>query len=152
MARDGILIAEQVEALTKGRELPQALGEPKRTLLAIDDQTIDFRAVEGRVYHKGVEFHVGDVLVRSRGSVGFDETLAIELDIPIRDEWTERAVWLRGLRGQSLKIQVGGTFSRPQIDRRALRDLTRQLVRSAAQGAIEEQVGGLLDQLLRPKE
>jgi hypothetical protein len=152
LAREFLLIAEQIEALRKSRDVPQVLSRQTQTWLAIDDRAIDFRVTDGRVHHRGLEFRVGDVLVRSEGSVGLDETLAIALEIPILREWLDKEPVLRGLAGQTIRVTVNGTFAKPEIDRRALRDVTGQILRSAAQGAIEDQLGRALDRLLRPKE
>jgi hypothetical protein len=152
LAREMLLVAEQIDALQKRRELPQTLSRPSQVWLAIDDCTIRFRVADGRVHHRGLEFRLGEVLVRSQGSVGFDESLDLALEIPILPRWVEKEPWLRGLADQPVRVAVRGTFQRPRIDRQALRDVTRQFLRGAARGAIEQNLGRALDKLLRPKQ
>ena len=48
------------------------------------ERTIDVQVVDGRVYHRNLEFLVDDVPVRSYGSVGFDQTMAIVLQVPCK--------------------------------------------------------------------
>ncbi len=108
-----------------------------RPILTITDRAVPFQMVEGRVYHRGLEFDVGDAVVSSEGSVGIDETIDLLLTVPIQDEWLRKnASLLGGLRGQTVRFPIRGTLSQPKVDRDALRQLSQQLVQSAAQGAI----------------
>ncbi|TWT46413.1 hypothetical protein [Botrimarina hoheduenensis] len=120
----------------------------ERPILTMSDRSIEFTMAEGRVYHRGLEFLVGDALVKSEGSVGIDETLDLLLQVPIQEEWIQRRpVLLGGLRGRSIDIPVRGTFKQPQIDRQAFQQISRELLQSAAAGAID----GLLRGLLQPR-
>lgn len=120
----------------------------ERPIVRISDRVIDFQMADGRVYHRGLEFFVGDALVISEGSVGVDETLDLLLRVPIQEEWVQqRPVLLGGLRGRSIDIPVRGTFKKPEIDREAFRQISRDLIQSAAAGAID----GLLRGLLAPR-
>ena len=94
------------------------------TLLSIRDQQVNFRVVDGRVYHQNMEFQVGDVTLRSQGSVGLDETISLTLQVPIQDAWIAKEPLLAGLKGQSLQVPVTGTLTRPQMDQRAISSLT----------------------------
>ena len=142
-----VALARQVRGVVRdGVEgVAQSNASP---LLTVTDQTIPFQLADGRVYHQGFNFDVGDVRVISEGSVGTDETLDLLLTIPILDEWVERRpVILGGLRGQAIRFPVRGTFSRPQLDREAFRELSRQLLESAAEGAINTGINLLLERL-----
>ncbi len=151
MAREIVGIAQQIEALTRRRD-PSALAtQAPATLLSISDQQVNFRVIEGRVHHQNLEFQVGDIVVRSQGSVGLDETLALTLSVPIQDRWIEREPLLAGLKGQSLQVPVGGTLARPQLDRRALASLSAQLLQSAAGQAVGGELNKALDKLFKPR-
>ncbi|MEO1497642.1 MAG: hypothetical protein AAFV43_10870 [Planctomycetota bacterium] len=120
----------------------------QRPIVTMSDRVIDFTMADGRIYHRGLEFFVGDALVTSEGSVGVDETLDLLVRVPIQEAWVQqRPVLLGGLRGQSIDIPVGGTFDKPEIDRDAFRRISRDLLQSAAQGALD----GLLRGLLAPR-
>ncbi|QDU87158.1 hypothetical protein Pla175_05140 [Pirellulimonas nuda] len=151
MVGDWVSTARQVEALAKNQDPLAALNKPAPTLLSVRDRVIEFRVAEGRVYHRGMQFEVGDVLVNTEGSVGLDETLALTLTIPIQDRWVEGKPLLVGLRGQNLQLPVTGTFDKPRVDRRAFESLTRDTVRGAAGQAIENEVGKALEKLFRSK-
>ena len=142
-------LAQTVEDLLKNRN-PQALvNRPPRKLLEIRDCAVPFRLVGGRVYHEGLEFHVGDVIVRSQGSVGLNQTLDLTVMIPIPDNWVADVPWLAGLLGQVVKIPVRGTLSRPAVDASAVMALSTQLLRGVAGGALGEELGGELNKALQ---
>ena len=133
-----VTLVRQIESLTKRKHFLQASTSPPRnkSFLTMTEQEIEFLVVEGRVYHRNLEFLIDDVPVRSSGSVGFDQSLALEIEIPIQDKWIEREPALRGLAGQSLKIPIYGTFQKPKLNEQAVADLSRQLLQGAASQAI----------------
>jgi hypothetical protein len=144
-------VAKQIEALARRRD-PTALGARSDvTLLNIKDQQVNFRVVDGRVYHQGMQFQVGDVQMTSEGSVGFDETLALTLRVPIQEKWIEGQALLVGLRGQTLTIPVRGTLRQPQLDQSAIAGLSQQLFQGAAQQAVGNELNKALDKFLKPR-
>jgi len=146
-------IAQQIEDLIQNRNPGALVNRPPKTILRIRDRTVPFRLAQGRVYHEQMEFNVGEVIVRSQGSVGLDETLAITLSVPFLEKWIASTPFLSGLRGQAVQIPVGGTLSRPQIDARAVTSLSTQLLRSAAQEALGGQLNRALEGLFgRPRQ
>jgi hypothetical protein len=152
LARDWISLAQQIEAIAKRRD-PAALGQkPAVTLLSIRDQQVNFRVVEGRVHHQNMEFQVGDIVMRSQGSVGLDETLSLMLQVPIQDSWIASQPLLAGLKGQSLQVPVSGTLTRPQMDERAIASLSQQLLQNAAGQAIGGELNKALDKLFKRGE
>lgn len=151
---DIVNIVQQVKSLKNPENLLGAVAaqKPKQTkLLSMNDQQIDFQVVEGRVYHRQLEFIIDDVPIRSQGSVGFDQTLALMIDIPIQDRWIDGEDALRGLAGQTLKIPIQGTFQNPRVDQRALADISRQLIRNTAGQAIGNEIGRQLEKLFQGK-
>jgi hypothetical protein len=151
IAQQWIGLAQQIEALATRRD-PASGNRRQVTLLSVKDQQVDFRVIDGRVYHQNMEFQVGDVMLRSQGSVGFDETVALTLTVPIQDAWVANEPLLSGLRGQALQIPISGTLTRPQMDKRAISSLTQQLLQGAAQQAIGGELNKALDKLFKPRK
>jgi hypothetical protein len=143
MAKQWVDLGQQLQSLIKRTDATAAQGR-QVTLLTVQDQQVNFKVADGRVYHQAMEFQVGDMTCRSEGSVGLDETVAITLRIAIPDKWVESQPLLAGFKGQQLAIPIGGTLTRPQMDQRAVANLSKQLVAGAAQQA----VGGELDKAL----
>jgi translocation and assembly module TamB len=152
MAKQWVELAQQIEAIAKRRDLAAAGPSQPISLLTIQDQQVNFRVVDGRVYHQNMQFQVGDVTLRSEGSVGLDETLALVLHVPIQDKWIEGQAFLVGLRGQSLAIPVKGTLRQPQLDRGAVAGLSQQLLQGAAQQAIGGELNKAFDKLFKPRQ
>ncbi len=151
LAQQWVGLAQQIEALAKRRDPAALANRPQATLLSIRDQQVDFRVADGRVYHQGMEFQAGDVVLHSQGSVGFDETLQLTLFVPIQDDWVAREPLLAGLKGQSLQIPITGTLSRPRMDQRAVANLSQQLIKSAAGQAIGNELNNALDKLFKQR-
>jgi hypothetical protein len=151
MAVEWIGLAQQIEGIARRRD-PTALAKrPTVTLLSIHDQNVNFRVADGRVYHQNLEFQVDDLVLRSSGSVGLDETLDLVIQVPIPESWLGGDRLLAGLKGQTIEIPVGGTLKRPRMDQTAIAGLSRQLIQGAAQGKVGEEVNRVLDQIFRPR-
>lgn len=111
MIQDIANLIKQVDALSKNgqnigrlrrqsqpgsrQHQPRPRFDPRRRLTAkkpaaaepikgitMSEKAIDVTMAEGRVYHETSEFLIDDVPVRSNGSVGFDETLNLVIEIP----------------------------------------------------------------------
>jgi hypothetical protein len=147
LAVEWIALARQIEAIIKDGQPPQLAARAERDWLTIDDQFIDFRVFDRRVYHENLEFSIGELQVRSRGSVGFDETLALELEIPVKEEWIARRERLAVFRGRPIRVTVTGTFEKPDFGQ-ILADLGRQVL----EGALDRELNRALDRLFRPRE
>jgi translocation and assembly module TamB len=151
LAREWIGLAQQMEAIAKRRDPTVLATRPPVTLLSVRDQQVNFRVVDGRVHHQNMEFQVGDIVMRSQGSVGLDETLSLVLQVPIQDSWIASQPLLAGLKGQSLQVPISGTLTRPQMDQRAIASLSQQLLQGAAGQAIGGELNKALDKLFKSK-
>ncbi|MEX0795020.1 MAG: hypothetical protein WD045_17910 [Pirellulaceae bacterium] len=118
------------------------LGLPE-TVEVVTDCTIDFEIAAGRVYHEGLDFGIGNFRVRTRGYVGFDESLDLICEIPIPDNGSdvENRPLLAALRGKTLEIPITGTLDRPEIDPsqigQSIRDLAGATLRDLSGSAGE---------------
>jgi hypothetical protein len=151
LADQFLSVARQVAGIVrKGSVSSTAQGD--QTLLVMEEHSVDYRMVNGRVHHRGLTFSVDDVVIRTSGSVGFDESLSLTAEIPIRDEWVRNDKFLAGLSGQVLKIPITGTTKQPQVDSRVLSDLVRRIAGSAANRFIQDKLGKQLEGLFRFKK
>jgi hypothetical protein len=151
MAQQWVGLAQQIETLIRRRDPRSPGARQPVTLLSVKDQQVNFRVADGRVYHQNMDFQVGDVMLRSEGSVGLDETVSLTLHVPIQDAWVAKEPLLSGLKGQSLAIPISGTLSRPQMDQRAIAGVTQQLLQGAAQSAIGGELNKALDKLFKKR-
>lgn len=144
-----VMVAQQIEGILKRQPLA-ALGSQQAVALNIPAQNLAFEVRDGRVHHKEFQLVIGDVVVKTTGSVGIaDSSLNMVAEIPIQARWVERDRHLKGLAGQVLTIPLRGTLKQPKLDKRAVDDLAKKMVGSAAGGFLDDAVNRGLDEGLR---
>jgi hypothetical protein len=148
LAQEFVGLAQQIKTLVRGQP---GGAITSGVWMLVPEQQVTFDVQDGRVNHQGLTVTVGDLAIRTTGSVGFDQTLAVVAEVPVRDEWVQGKPYLAGLKGTSLKMPVGGSLNKPRVDQQALANLNRQLVRDAAGRVLEDQLGRGLQQLLGPR-
>lgn len=110
------------------------------TWLKMSEQSVPVNVKNGRVYHDGIKFSHDDIIVRTKGSVGLDQTVNMVAEIPIMEEWLGGNEYLAGLQGQSISIPITGTVSKPVLDKSAIQNFSRQMAQKAASSAINKAV------------
>ncbi|GIW99253.1 MAG: hypothetical protein KatS3mg111_2586 [Pirellulaceae bacterium] len=132
-----ILLYHQLDAVRK-QQLFTANTDEQQVWIELPEQRVDFHMVDGQVFHRGLNIHIGDVQIQSEGAVDVDGNLAVATVIPIPERWISTSAWLGGLRGQSLRFPITGTWQQPRVDVQQLAELGRQTLRSAATGALQQ--------------
>jgi hypothetical protein len=150
LSQEFLIIARQIKAIVEKRPFGALRGAAAGPWLTLPAQEVAFRMAERRVHHRGLELAVGDVIIRTHGAVGLDQSLALVAEIPIRDEWVESDRLLSSLKGQVLRVPIRGALSRPAIDRRALEDLAGRVLSGAATRLFEDELNRGLQRLLGP--
>jgi len=131
------------------RELAVLLGRAAPARLR-RESVVPFRMVQGRVYHQGLELIFPDLTIRTYGSVGLDQTLAVMAEMPVPPKWLGNNVLGSALRNQTVRLPIGGTLSKPKIDQRALDRVSRQFLENAARNVIEDELNKQLERLFNP--
>ena len=94
-----------------------------------------------------------ELTIRTYGSVGLDQTLAITAEINAPLNRLGNIPVAAALRNRTIKIPIGGTLSKPKLDERALgrniQDTVDRGVRDALEGELGRQLDGLQDLLRR---
>ncbi len=131
-------------------QIPSTTSLAQDAWVRIPPQTTQLQVVNSRVHHDSLTFESGNVVLRTRGSVGFDQTLALVAEVPIRDEWIAGDRRLEALRGSSVEIPISGTLLNPRLDRRALERLATDTLRKTTQQALQNELNKGLNKLLGP--
>jgi hypothetical protein len=150
LAEQYVLIGKQIESLLQNRPLPSPDAGRQGALMRIDSQEINFRLENGRVYHDRMAVRAGAALIYTSGSVGLDQSLAIDTEIPVQASWIEGRPFLQGLRGQVLRVPIRGSLQNPKADNKALAQASAQILRGAAQRTIADELNKQFDRLLPP--
>ena len=124
------------------RQIQKMAGRPagsEADRLFFPAQQVQIRVVGGRVTHDRLEVRVGGergmVLITS-GSVGFDDSVALNIEIPRPGELVSGRLSKLGQTGP-LNIPISGTVARPVPDLRFLQGLVSQGAAGAAEKALE---------------
>ena len=130
-------------AVFLGRETPAKLRQ---------ESVVLFRLVGGRMYHQGLELMFPNFTIRTYGSVGLDQTMAVMAEMPVPPQWLEKNPLLsKAMRDQIIRVPIAGTLSKPQLDKKVMEDLTRQFMQKAAENMLQGEVGKQLDRFFGPK-
>lgn len=133
-------VVEQIQGLLNGGQL--RVGRDRRgeaQWLTLAEQTVQVRIADGRVHHDRIEYALGDAVLTSSGSVGYDKTLDLVIEVPLQDRWLAKR--LESLRGETVRIPVTGTLDTPVIDPRPLTEFNRRLAGKAADGLLQRLLG-----------
>ncbi|NQT13020.1 MAG: hypothetical protein HQ582_09750 [Planctomycetes bacterium] len=131
-------------AVLLGRASP---GELRR------ESVISFRLANGRVHHRDLELVFPDLTIRTHGSVGLDQSMAIIAEMPIPPKWRGGHELVgSALRDQTIRVPIGGTLTKPKIDRKVLESLSQQFLENAARNVLEDGLNRGLQQLFGPPE
>jgi translocation and assembly module TamB len=147
LAEEFMILLTEVRTIL-GQGMLARITNQSGAWLSIDDDNVEFRAVGGRVYHRGLTFTLGGTPVTTHGSVGFDETLALVAEIPVQAKVLGIDLSLGALEGTTIQIPIEGTLSSPRLDRRALQELPGKMLKNTARGALINGVQKQLDKLL----
>ena len=116
------------------------------------ESVVRFHMADGRVHHEGLELVFPELTVRTQGSVGLDQSLALVAEMPVPPKWTGNNPLGTALKDQTIRLPVAGTLDRPQLDRRAMQQYLRQSVRKGVENVLEHEVGRQLERLFGPPE
>lgn len=132
------------------QEIAVLLGGGSAAKLA-RESVVPFRLAQGRVYHQNLELAFPDVTIRTQGSVGLDQTVAMLIEMPLPARWLGNNPALEAFKDQIIRLPIGGTLQRPAIDRRALdgvlADMSRQALQNAARKEINKGIESLFEKI-----
>ena len=134
------------------RELAAVLLPGTSSAQLARESVIHFQLANGRVYHDGLELQLPNLTIRTKGSVGLDQTLSMVAEMPVPPAWTRDPRIAAAVSGEIISLPINGTLARPQIDRRKLAEYTQKFTQRAARNAIENEVGNQLNRLFGPRK
>jgi hypothetical protein len=114
-----------------------AFGD-KAVLLRVRPEPVRVRLAAGRAWHDGLVMDMGQLMLRSSGSVGADGTLAMVVEVGFRGDLVAGVPGLAKLMRTPLVIPLKGTADRPQFDAGAIDGLLARIVDNTAEGVIKD--------------
>lgn len=121
---------------------------PKMTL----QQPLQLQIADGRVKQSGFTIPLAnDLKAEIAGSIGFDRTLALRASLPVTPRMLgNSAVVQEFAGGTNITVPIGGTISRPIIDRAGLRVALKDAARSMLKRGARAEADRLLERVLPP--
>jgi len=116
-----------------------AVGD-KVVLLRVRPDPVTVQLAERRLWHEGLVMDAGQLVVRSRGSVAADGTLAMVVEVALRGDIAGQTPVIAQLLRTPLAIPLKGTVHKPQFDARAIDVLLGRIVENTAQAVIQDGV------------
>ena len=122
---------------------PQQLaagGGNASSWVQIPEQAVHFEVRNQRIYHDALTVQVSDLTITTRGSVGFDQSLAITAQFPIPTKWLPSSGHLALLKGHVVTVPVRGTLANPRIDSSGLEQITLDALRQTGGKILEDEI------------
>lgn len=132
-------------------EIAQLIGEPAPRVVLANEMTVPIRVEARRVHHENLTLTVNGYAVKTNGSAGFDGSLAIVADVPIPGTFPglkNNPALKKALEGKIVKVPIGGTISRPVVDRAGFNNAVAAVARDAAKDAAKDAGRDLLNREL----
>ena len=116
-------------------------------LLRARPEPIRVRLADGRVHHDNLVLDMGQLSVRSQGSVGRDGSLAMQLEVAFRGDLAGATPVVAGLLRTPLVIPLRGTVRRPQFDATAIDTILGRIMENTADAVLRDGIGRGLEAL-----
>lgn len=130
--------------------IAQLLGANNTSMTLVNETTVPVQIAHGRIHHQNFTFRIGGTTLKTSGSVGFDNTLDLIVDVPLPKDWPalrNNPLLQNAISGKVVPVPVGGTLAQPQIDRRAFEqavmNLARESVKDAGRELLERELNKL---------
>ncbi len=114
-----------------------AFGD-KAVLLRVRTDPVRFRVTGGRTWHDGLLMDMGQLVLRSAGSVGHDGSLSMMVEVGLRGDAVAGAPRLAKLVRTPLVIPIAGTVDRPHFDGPTIEKLLSRVFDNTAEGVLRD--------------
>jgi translocation and assembly module TamB len=134
-------------------EVAKLLGAKNTTMTLANEAVVPVQVANGRVYHQNFALTIGGTTLRTNGSVGFDNTLDLVVDVPIPKDLPilkNNPLLVKAVAGKVVKVPVKGTLSQPVLDPKAFEQAVVALAREGAKDVGKDLLDKELNKLFPP--
>ncbi len=131
-------------------EVAKLLGAKNTTMTLATDTVVPVQVANGRVHHQNFAINLAGTPIRTSGSVGFDNTLDLLVEVPLPKDLPalkNNPVLVKAVAGKTVKIPVRGTLAQPALDPKTFEQAVIELAREAAKDAGKDLIEGELKKL-----
>lgn len=133
-----------VSATPAVAEVAKLLGVKGTTMTLASENVVPVQVANGRVHHQGFAINLAGTPLRTSGSVGFDNTLDLIVEVPLPKDLPalkNNPILMKAIAGKMVRIPMKGTMSKPELDpkgfERAITDIARESAKDAGKDVIE---------------
>lgn len=126
---------------------PRFAMNDKVVLMRVRPDPVRVMLTQRRLWHDGLVMDVGQVVVKTSGSVGADGTLAMTAEMAFRGDVVGQTPVVAALIRTPIMIPLKGTVNRPQFDAGAIDQIIARIVENTAQAVIGDGVSRGLEAL-----
>jgi len=112
-----------------------AIGD-KVVLMRVRPDPVRVMLSQRRIWHDGFVMDAGQLVVKTKGSVGADGTLAMTAEVAFRGDILGQTPVVAALLRTPVVIPLRGTVNRPQFDAAAIDQIVARIVENTAQAVI----------------
>jgi hypothetical protein len=117
-----------------------AFGD-KAVLMRVRPEPVRMRLAGRRLAHDGLVMDAGQLVVKSRGTVGQDGSLDMLLEVALRGDLVGQTPVLGQLFRTPLLVPLKGTVHRPQFDAAEMDKILGRIVENTAEAVIKDGIG-----------
>ncbi|VTT96814.1 Uncharacterized protein OS=Planctomyces maris DSM 8797 GN=PM8797T_09894 PE=4 SV=1: DUF748: AsmA_2 [Gemmataceae bacterium] len=138
-------------------EVAKLLGADSGTMTLANEQTVPVRVERGRVFHENLQIKIGGYIIRTTGSVGFDNTLDLVADVPIPGGlpgFKNAPALAKAMTGKRVTVPIKGTLAAPALDQKqfqaAVAKLAQSVAKEVGQAALQKELDKAFPGLIPP--
>jgi hypothetical protein len=131
-------------------QLATLLGAKATSMTLVNDSTVPVQVANGRVYHQNFAMRISGTTFVTNGSVGFDDTLDLVVDVPLPKDLPllkNNPLLLKAVAGKVVKVPVKGTLTKPTLEPKAFENAVVTLAREGARDVGKDVLEGELKKL-----
>jgi len=116
--------------------------------IVLGDQPMEFVAKNERIRCSSLAIIVNEHTLLLSGSIGFDKSLDYVVQVPVTKKMVSGDVY-KYLKGTVISVPIGGSVSKPTINKNVVQVALKDLIFQAGKKQIEDQAGKLLQNLFK---
>jgi hypothetical protein len=135
-------------------EVAKLLGAQNPVMTLANETVVPFQVEKGRVHHQNFPIKLGGTVVRTSGSVGFDESLELVVEVPLPNDLPmlkNNPILMKAVAGKPAKIPLKGTLTKPVIDVKAFNEAVVAAARASAKDVGRDLLDKELNKFLQKK-
>ena len=125
----------------KGDKLQSLSDKP---WLQLPRQSINVSLENGIIKHDQLMMNIGEVQILTTGSVSVNQSIDIQVIIPIKPDWISDRPIVKTVLGDAIRIPLRGKLNRPEMNSSFFTQLSKDMAKAAAGNLLENGAKGIL--------